>query len=149
MRHYSLPLSIAIFLLALLVVASGAVFGEPLTKSTGRTPLRPWKPTLTATISATSIRLGESVTVVYSTVNATGVMRDITQFRPFIGRCDGTLIPLQGSYTHTPAEVGTFHTNILAARRLLQLNGNGLPDGYRRAVILEFEVEVLPAEAKP
>lgn len=144
MKRLPLFLSIVVFVLALLVVASGAVFGgEPLTK-TVRSPLRPWRPTLTATISATSIKLGENVPVVYTTKNATSCMRDWTQLRPFIGRSDGIVIPTQGGYTHTPTEVGTFTTRLMATRRLGNLNHNGKQEGWRRAVIIEFEVEVTP-----
>lgn len=143
MRRHGLCSAIAVFVLALVLVVSGAVFGEPLTKH-ARSPLRPWRPTLTATISSTSIRLGESVTVVYSTVNATGCLRDWMQLRPFIGRSDGIVIPVNGSYSHTPREVGTFTTRIMATRRLGNLNHNGKQEGLRRGVILEFEVEVRP-----
>jgi len=140
MKRFSFYLPVV---LALLVAASSAVFGEPLTKQV-RSPLRPWRPTLTATISATSIKLGESVTVEYTTNHATSCMRDWTQLRPFIGRSDGIVIPTQGSYTHYPSQVGTFATRIMATNRAANLNHNGKQEGWRRAVILEFEVEVRP-----
>lgn len=144
MRRHGLYVAIAVFTLALLVVASGAVFGsESLTKQV-RSPLRPWRPTLTATISATSIKLGETVGVTYTTEHATSCMRDWTQLRPFIGRSDGIVIPTQGSYTHYPSQVGTFATRIMATNRAANLNHNGKQEGWRRAVILEFEVEVRP-----
>ena len=138
MKHHVLRL--AVFVLAILLTAGGLVLGEPLTK----TARAPWRPTLTATISATSIRLGESITVTYSTEHATGCMRDWTQLRPFIGRSDGVVIPVQGSYTHYPSQVGTFTTRIMATNRAANLNRNGKQEGWRRAVILEFEVEVRP-----
>jgi hypothetical protein len=144
MKRHGLHIAVAVFVLALVFFAAGLLCGgEPLTKQV-RSPLRPWRPALTATISSTSIWLGESIHVAYSTKNATGCLRDWTQLRPFIGRSDGIVIPTQGSYTHTPREVGTFTTRMMATRRLGNLNGNGREEGWRRAVILEFEVEVRP-----
>jgi len=112
-------------------------------------PFRPWRPTLHADLSASSIRVGESVTVTYSSEHATGAMRDWTQLRPFIGRSDGIVIPTQGSYSHTPTEVGTFTTRLTATRRAVNLNHNGKQEGWRRAVIIEFTVEVLRPGEQP
>lgn len=113
-----------------------------------RDPFSAWKPVLNATISATSITLGDSIEVVYSTQGATGAMRDWTQLRPFIGRSDGIVIPLNGSYRHTPTEPGIFVTRLMATNRAVNLNHNGKQEGWRRAVIIEFTVEVRrPGEA--
>jgi hypothetical protein len=141
MQRPGLIRAIAVLVLALLVAPSGMVFGGSHEACRGR--IRTWRPTLDASISAESITLGDSIEVVYSTKDATGAMRDWTQLRPFIGRSDGIVIPLNGRYSHTPTVPGVFETRLMATNRAANLNHNGKQEGWRRAVIFEFTVEVL------
>jgi len=109
-------------------------------------PFRPWRPSLSATIDKTQLHLGESATVTYSTENATSVQCHITHLARFFGESDGTVIPLSGTYTVTPTEVGTWVEHLRAFRRARDINGDGRADGSRRSVGVTFEIEVSPAE---
>jgi len=145
-----------ILLLLLLVVSMSAgwprknppIIGEGLRARlfgvrTGAT-LNPWRPTLTASVDKSVIHLGESFTVTYSTEYATSVQRDATHWGWVVGQSDGIILPLSGSYTLTPTEVGEFTTTIRAFRRNRDLNFDERADGGRRSATKRLAVQVTP-----
>ncbi len=109
----------------------------------------PWRPTLTASADKTTVRPGETITVTYSTSNATGGLYFIHQLGEWIGLSDGISLPLpSGSFTSTPAIPGEYVIRIMAVRRLTDLNQSGQSEGRRRAVIVEIPIKVVgPPEA--
>lgn len=110
-----------------------------------------WKPELTASADRTTVRPGETVTITYSTTNATGGLFFVHQIGQWIGLSDGISLPLpSGEFTSTPAVPGTYTIMVVAARRAADLNNSHQSEGRRRAVIVEIPITVLaPTESAP
>lgn len=101
-----------------------------------------WNPWVEASQDKEQIKLGETVHVEYQCFNATACRRDVTHWARFIGKSDGVVMPLQGSYDVTPDKVGEFTTTITAYKRFFDLNHSGGADGTRRSFTKTLKINV-------